>query len=325
MRPGLLTFSLVILVGGSAATAQPVTTQQSAPTSQGAVDKTTQTEDVRFRNDLYDRMTVPVRLSGTGPYRFLVDTGADRTAISRELAAKLKLAAGQKASLHSVSEKSTVTTATVPDLQLTRRNVRVIDAPLLESVNMGADGILGVDSLRYQRVLFDFEGQRMSVVPSKIREIANEPGAIVITAKSRKGRLIITEAKANGRRVTVVLDTGAQVSIGNSALRKQLLGRGVSDGPKQIELHSVTGGKIMGDYLFVREVEMGGVELSNLAIVFADAHTFNALGLDRKPALLLGMNALRAFKKVSIDFANKTFRVVVPERSENEMKLAERL
>jgi hypothetical protein len=99
----------------------------------------------------------------------------------------------------------------------------------------------------------------------------------------------------------------------------------VSDGPKQIELHSVTGGKIMGDYLFVREVEMGGVELSNLAIVFADAHTFNALGLDRKPALLLGMNALRAFKKVSIDFANKTFRVVVPERSENEMKLAERL
>ena len=325
MRPGLLTFSLVILVGGSAATAQPVTTQQSAPTSQGAVDKTTQTEDVRFRNDLYDRMTVPVRLSGTGPYRFLVDTGADRTAISRELAAKLKLAAGQKASLHSVSEKSTVATATVPDLQLTRRNVRVIDAPLLESVNMGADGILGVDSLRYQRVLFDFEGQRMSVVPSKIREIANEPGAIVITAKSRKGRLIITEAKANGRRVTVVLDTGAQVSIGNSALRKQLLGKGVSDGPKQIELHSVTGGKIMGDYLFVREVEMGGVELSNLAIVFADAHTFKALGLDRKPALLLGMNALRAFKKVSIDFANKTFRVVVPERSENEMKLAERL
>jgi predicted aspartyl protease len=191
----------------------------------------------------------------------------------------------------------------------------VIDAPLLESANMGADGILGVDSLRYQRVLFDFEGQRMSVVPSKIREIANEPGAIVITAKSRKGRLIITEAKANGRRVTVVLDTGAQVSIGNSALRKQLLGRGVSDGPKQIELHSVTGGKIMGDYLFVREVEMGGVELSNLAIVFADAHTFKALGLDRKPALLLGMNALRAFKKVSIDFASRRARA---QRERNE-------
>ena len=325
MHPGLLMLPLLAFVGTAAAVAQPVSTVQPAATGQGQVDKTSQTEDVAFRNDRFDRMTVPVKLSGTGPYRFLVDTGADRTAISRELAAKLKLAAGEKASLHSVSEKSTVATATVPDLQLTRRNMRVIDAPLLESVNMGADGILGVDSLRSQRILFDFEGQKMSVVPSRTVEASSEPGAIVITAKSRNGRLIITEAKANGRRLTVVLDTGAQVSIGNSALRKELLGRGLTDGAQKIELESVTGGKLIGDYLFVRNLEMGGVELTNLAIVFADAHTFKALGLDRKPALLLGMNALRAFKKVSIDFANKTFRVVVPERTENQIKLADRL
>ena len=321
----MVMFPLMLLAGASVAAAQPVSVQQSQATAAGVVDRTSQTEDVKFRNDIYERMTVPVRLSGTGPYRFLVDTGADRTAVSRELATKLKLAAGQKASLHSVSEMSTVSTATVPDLQLTRRNVRVIDAAVLESANMGADGILGVDSLRSQRVLFDFEGQRMSVVPSKSVDSSTEPGAIVITAKSRNGRLIITEARANGRPVTVVLDTGAQVSIGNSALRKQLLGKGLRDGSQRIELESVTGGKLIGDYLFVRELEMSGVQLSNLAIVFADAHTFKALKLERKPALLLGMNALRAFKKVSIDFANKTFRVVLPQRTENEIKMADRL
>lgn len=165
----------------------------------------------------------------------------------------------------------------------------------------------------------------MSVVPSKSIESVTEPGAIVITAQSRNGRLIITEARANGRPVTVVLDTGAQVSIGNSALRKQLLGKGLRDGSQRIELESVTGGKLMGDYLFVRELEMSGVQLSNLAIVFADAHTFKALKLERKPALLLGMNALRAFKRVSIDFANKTFRVVLPQRTENEIRMADRL
>ena len=54
----------------------------------------------------------------------------------------------------------------VPTLQLTRKEIRNIDAALLESANMGADGILGTDSLRAQRVLFDFEAQTLSIVPS---------------------------------------------------------------------------------------------------------------------------------------------------------------
>jgi hypothetical protein len=79
---------------------------------------------------------------------------------------------------------------------------------------------------------------------------------------------------------------------------------------------------ISGDYMFVRELQIGGLSLQNLAVVFVDAHTFKQLKLDKTPSLLLGMNAFRAFKKVSIDFANRKFRVVVPERSEIETRLA---
>jgi predicted aspartyl protease len=325
MHRSLLVFALGVLAGSSALSAQPVTPSQPPVGGDGMVDRTTQTEDLKFKNDLYDRMTVPVRLSGTGPYRFLVDTGADRTAISREIAAKLNLTSGEKASLHSIAGISTVSTATVPDLQVTRKNVQVVDAPVLESSNMGADGILGTDSLKSQRVLFDFEGQTLSVVPSKKYDASYDPSAIVITAKNRNGRLIITEATANGRRLTVILDTGAQVSIGNSALRKELMGRGGPGGVQVVQLQSVTGGMIAGDYTFARDLQMGGITLNNLPIVFADAHTFKTLGLDKKPALLLGMNALRAFKRVSIDFANRTFRVVLPEHSENAVRMASRL
>ena len=35
----------------------------------------------------------------------------------------------------------------------------MIDAPALEASNIGADGMLGIDSLRSQRVLFDFKAQ----------------------------------------------------------------------------------------------------------------------------------------------------------------------
>ena len=120
-----------------------------------------------------------------------------------------------------------------------------------------------------------------------------------------------------------MIDTGSQVTIGNEALRKKLLDRDLVNVAQKVEIESVTGEKIMGDYMFVRELDIGGMTLKNLAIVFADAHTFKQLGLDRKPALLLGMNAIRAFKKVSIDFANRKFRVVLPEESALTYQLAQ--
>jgi predicted aspartyl protease len=263
-----------------------------------------------------------VHLSGSGPYQFIVDTGADRTAISRELAGRLGLANGDEASIHTVTGVSTVATATLPNLQLTRSPVKVVDAPVLESANIGADGIIGVDSLRSERVLFDFEAKTLSIVPSSSSELQDEPGAIVIRAARRNGRLVFTDAAANGHRLTVVIDTGSEVSIGNAALREELVGRGLINTAQKVELQSVTGETISGDYMFVRELDIGGVTLKNLAIVFADAHTFRQLKLDRKPALLLGMNAIRAFKKVSIDFANRKFKVVLPETSALEVQFA---
>src|SRR4051794_32659701 len=182
------------LAAGSALQAQPATTRLEAVSAPGVIDKTSQTEDVQFRNEGYERMTVPVLLSGTGPYRFLVDTGADRTAISRELASHLKLEGGEEAELHSVTGTSMVATAIVPSLQLTRKPVRIVGAPLLDSANMGADGILGVDSLRSQRVMFDFAAQTMSIVPSAAPDFDAEHGTIVVLANRRNGRLVVTDA-----------------------------------------------------------------------------------------------------------------------------------
>ena len=318
----LVIAAFVALGTGAAADAQTQTTAVEAVSGSAQIDRTTQTEDVGFKKDMNDRMTVPVLLSGRGPYRFLVDTGADRTAISRDLARTLNYSAGDPASLHSVTGVSTVTTATVPTLQLTRKEIRNINAPLLEGANMGADGILGLDSLRSQRILFDFGNNVMSIVPSATPDFKAEPGTIIVQGVRRNGRLIITEATANDHPVTVVIDTGSQVSIGNEALHRALLGSKMLKASGQVDLISVTGARITGEYMFIRELEIGGIDLKDLAIVFANAHTFKQLQLDKKPALLLGMNAIRAFKKVSIDFASHKLRVVVPEESSLDLRLA---
>jgi len=321
----MLTRYLVLaaaLASSAGLSAQTATTTLDAVSGMPDIDKTTQTEDVRFHNDGEDRMTVPVHLSGAGPYQFLVDTGADRSAVSRQIVASLKLPSAGGAELHSLSGVSTIGTARLTNVALTRTPEGSVDAAVLDGAYIGADGIVGVDLLRSQRVQFDFEKQTMSIVPSEVPDFAKEPGTIVVRAKRKNGRLVVTDATANGERLTVVLDTGSQVSIGNDALRRRLNREDLVSIEKRVELESVTGQKITGDYMVVRELSIGGVSLSNLAIVFADAHTFKQLKLDRKPALLLGMNAIRAFKRVSIDFANRKFRVVLPEHSELDTQVA---
>ncbi len=321
-----ISFALALLSGVAATpvSAQSMISVFDTVTQRQPVDEATQAGDVKMRKDVNDRMTVPVRLGGSGPFRFLVDTGADRTAVSSAVVARLGLEMGKDASLHTLTGMTSVQTATVPSLQLSRSDLRIVDAPVLDAEKMGADGILGTDSLRSQRVMFDFEKNLMTIVPSE-QKVAREEGTIVVTGRLRNGRLIVTNAVADGQIITVVLDTGSQVSLGNEALRMRLGNRGQLRSSGSVELESVTGALLQGEYTFVKTLTVGDVGLSNLAVVFADAHTFKQLGLEKHPALLLGMNALRAFKKVSIDFANKKLRVILPESgSLDPVLLAER-
>ena len=39
----------------------------------------------------------------------------------------------------------------------------------------------------------------------------------------------------------------------------------------------------MGEYMIVRELEVGGITLKNMPIVFAVPHAFRRLNLDSKP------------------------------------------
>ena len=76
----------------------------------------------------------------------------------------------------------------------------------------------------------------MSIVPSATPDFRAEPGTIVVQGTRQNGRLIVTEATANGQRVTVVVDTGSQVTIGNEALRGRCSPASCSGSAQQVEL-----------------------------------------------------------------------------------------
>jgi predicted aspartyl protease len=274
-------------------------------------------ETLDYGTDRNERMTVPVNIAGHGPYDFIVDTGSERTVVSRELASTLALGPGATATVHSMSEVSRIPTVIVQGLRVGQRTMADIQAPALARVNLGAAGMLGVDTLQTQRVIFDFQNHNMTIMPSRRADPHWPEGTIVVTARSRFGRLMLIDASVDRQRVYVIVDTGSEISVGNLALRRALEQRHRLGPTAPITMVSVTGGRITAEYSIARQMRIGDADINNLPIAFADVHPFRQLDLLDRPAVLLGMDALQLFRRVSVDFANRRVRLLTPDSSLN--------
>lgn len=317
MQHRLLTPLLIALA------AAPAATQETAAPA-GVTTAADDAIGTLALGELADRMTVPVSIDGAPPQPFVIDTGAERSVVSRQLAGNLKLAPGPQVTLTTMTGRTRVRTVVVPSLTVGPvRDAQAFNAPALEAAHLGAHGLLGIEQLRTHMVSIDFDKQKMAVRPS--RRAGGKPtprpaftDEIVIIAKSRMGQLIVTEATFEGTKVTVVLDTGSQVSMGNLALQRKLR-RVRMKGP--ITLTSVTGEKLTANYHIAQRVELGGVTLRELPVAFADVPPFARFNLADRPALLLGMDALRVFRRVEIDFPDRKVRLLLPRQRDSAFRL----
>nr|WP_243845664.1 aspartyl protease family protein [Sphingomonas aerolata] len=260
------------------------------------------------------RMTVPVSIAGTSPQKFVVDTGAQRTVISRELAAVLRLAPGRIVRVTGMTGSDSVATVIIPALRVGTIDSPAIEAPAIAAQNLGALGLLGIDTLQGRAVGIDFDTRTMTVTPARRRNRRErtERGEIVVRARSRFGQLVVTDAYCNGVRIRVIIDTGSSVSMGNAALRRKLLRKPVRS--QSIALTGVTGQTVMADYSTIDRVMIGSLTITSLpiALTAVDAPPFRQFGLADRPAILLGMDALTLFRRVDIDFANREVRLALP-------------
>jgi len=259
-------------------------------------------ETLAIGADSYQRLTVPVTIKGKGPYQFMIDTGAQATVVSTALADELELFIRRPAVLVGMASRRDIETTEVPDFELGSRRYHIYTAPLVPAENIGgADGILGLDSLQGQRVVLDF--RRNEILVADAKELGGNAGyEIVVKARRKLGQLIITDARVNGVQTAVIVDTGAQGSIGNMALLERLQR---SRALGETSMTDINGQQLMGVVREGRILELGNVQLRNFPIVFADSPPFHALGLADQPALVLGMQELKVFRRVAIDFETR--------------------
>jgi len=262
-------------------------------------------EDVNAKKD-NTRMTVEVRVNGRGPYQFLVDSGADSSVVGLRIARDLQLPLGSTTTLHGMTGSAVVSRVLVNELQVGSTTIHNLEIPALSETDLGGAGMLGIDALVQQRLMMDFEKRIIKA------EDARQParmmdGEIVVTARRRRGQLILTQVSAAGLPVEAVVDTGSEITIGNLALRDRLI-KGNRRSFVTVTAVGVTGVAAQLQVARVGELRVGSVTLRDVPIAFADVPPFKVFGLENQPALMLGTDLLDTFRRVSLDFRARKVR-----------------
>ena len=284
-----------------------------APGASSTPDATTPVDLLKFETD-QKRMTVPVSIGAKGPYRFVIDTGAERSVVSRELAGSLNLASGRRIRVTTMTGTSDLGTFLLPEVRAGSVSPATLEAPVVEASNLGAVGMLGLDALQGHTVLIDFDKNVMEVRTATRKQMQTGPDDVIVRAKNVYGQLIVTNAHYRDRKIAVVIDTGSPISIGNTALLRRVR---TEKSLGEIRMLSVTGQYLTADYRVIDQIEIAGIEFHSIPLAFAEALPFKRFGLSDTPALMLGMDTLRLFRRVQIDFANREVRFTLPKSAVN--------
>jgi predicted aspartyl protease len=262
-------------------------------------------KDIAAR-ELSTRLTVPVTIDGHGPYRFIVDSGADTSVVGLRIAAALRLPPGSSALMNGMTGSARVERVLVGDLHLGQSDVRELELPVLREGDIGAEGMIGINALAEQRLVLDFE-RRSIRIEDALRPVTASSDEIVVTARLQRGQLILTRMRANNKMVDAVVDTGSEITIGNLALRNALFGHS-GEKPIMIEVTGVTGVPMNMELVYVAELRLGSVILRHVPIAFADVPPFAVFDLADHPSLLLGTDLMATFRRVSLDFHARKVR-----------------
>jgi predicted aspartyl protease len=260
--------------------------------------------------DHIGRVVVPVMVNGQGPFRFIVDTGANRSTISPQLVRTLGLTpvVGSTVVVNGITGAAQTVYVMVDSLQagdllIDGTALPVVWAPVMA----GADGILGAAGLSEKSLLIDFQRNRVEIARHVDSLLRGQ--SVRIHGLSLTHGLVAVEARVGRTRVTAIIDTGAERTLGNVALRNALKlprARGV------VMLTSVYGATKeieLGEIARAPPITIDSLHITDVAIVYGDFHIFGVWGLQATPALVIGMDVLGTVASLSIDYKNKEIYV----------------
>jgi len=308
-----------VLVALACGAAVSVATEVVTPEAPVAPDAAAPVEDgpqfaLPTTYDRAGRIVVTAYIGDRGPFRFLLDTGANRSVLSERLARELALVPSREYLVHGITGSAVVPVVKVDELRAGElRFPHQYLAILPDAVFGNTDGILGIDVLQKARIDVDFLNDSVAIRgPGRYMAA----GYLIVRARLRRGGLLVIPGKVGKIPVSVIVDTGAERTLGNEKLREALAGR---EAVLQGSVTRVVGAtaQVAEGYSFaVPTVDLGGgVFVDRLTVTFGDFHVFKVWSLVERPAMLIGMDALGTLPAFGIDYPRRRVLLKVPTAS----------
>ena len=265
------------------------------------------------REDPGQRMTVEVMIDDQGPFRFVVDTAAERSVLSDDVAARLGLTAGPSVMVSGIARRISAPTVAVRELAFGPFRRQGMKLPVLPRASVMSDGYLGLDAIDGTRVTFDFANRAIRIEEAG-REHSGDgaearPDVTHVRARGSGGYLRVMDCLADSVAAIAFIDTGAEVSIGNISLMNALAARNKIFAPQaNVILTGVTGGEITGQAVPIGRIRLQNLAFTNGTLIIADVPDFTLWKVRQRPALLIGMDYLRQFASVTLDYRARDIR-----------------
>lgn len=263
------------------------------------------------RRDRIGRIWAPVLIDGQGPFRLVLDTGASSSAVTRRVAESLGLPIAEgTVRLRGVTGTAIVDSIEVESLEVGELLVAGTTLPIVADAFGGAEGVLGAEGLADKRIVIEFLADRITIARSR-RETA-PTGFASVPFKFHRQRGMRIEALVGNVPVTALIDTGAQLSVGNLALHAALRARPRADGELTEAVIGVTEDVQRGSRVAVPTITAGNLYVRNAHITFADLFIFGHWKLESRPALLVGMDILGVLDTLIIDYRQRELQLRPP-------------
>ena len=254
------------------------------------------------RRDQIGRIWAPVMINGRGPFRLVLDTGASHSGVTALVAMALGIPVDKSPPviMRGVTGFATVPTIRVDSLSVGDLSVDQPLLPIVPDALGGAEGILGSEGLAGKRIFIDFRHDQIDIAYSKNERAGR--GFINIPFHSMRGTLVVVDAVVDHIRVKAIIDTGGQATIANLALKEALTRSSGYMGGKPDSIIGATKDVQNGILMPIPAISLGGIQIQDSGITFADMYIFKQWKLTNEPALLIGMDTLGVLDTLIIDY-----------------------
>lgn len=260
------------------------------------------------RRDRIGRIWAPVLIDGHGPFRLVLDTGASTSAVTRRIVDAIGLPVDEASvKLRGVTGTAIVPSVRVDSLEVGDLLVAGARLPIVADAFGGAEGVLGTEGLGDKRITIEFRKDRITIMRSRGQRAPEGYTAVPFRANRRGGMQV--DVRVGHVKTTALIDTGAQMTVGNLALREALERRRESGGDLQDAIIGVTEDIQYASRVRIPTIIAGSLLVSGAHINFADLFIFEHWKLDRRPSILIGMDVLGVLDTLIIDYRRRELQI----------------